>query len=95
MDDPLSPFLFILVADCLSHFLDQSSSLGLTLAHPIGTSSFFLNHLQFVGDTLVFSVDVRSAIWNLFEVVHIFEKVVGLRINFAKTELLGINVLGW
>ena len=88
----LSPFLFILVDDCLSRLLDHSSSLGLTIAHLVNNTTFSLNHFQFVNDTLLFSIADRSTIQNLFEVVRIFEYVVGLRINFAKSELLGIHV---
>ena len=43
-DDPLSPFLFILVADCLSRLLDHSLYKNLIATHPIGASSFILNH---------------------------------------------------
>lgn len=42
--DPISPFLFILVYDCLSQLLSHNARFGLTPTNPIGTSSFYLNH---------------------------------------------------
>ena len=66
--DPFSPFLFILVVDCLSCLLDHSLSKSLIATHPIGASSFILNHLQFADDTLLFSTDDRAALTCLFEV---------------------------
>lgn len=76
----------------MNRLLDHSSSLGLTIAHPVGNSTFSLNHLQFVDDTLLFSIADRPTIQNLFEAVRIFEFAVGLKINFSKSELLGIHV---
>ena len=70
--DPLSHFLFIIVADCLSRLLAHNSSLGLNIAHPICQSSFSINHIQFANDTLLFSIAERYALQNLFDVIHIF-----------------------
>lgn len=77
----LLSFLFILVADYLSCLLEHSSSMGLIATRPIGTSSFFLNHLQFANDTLLFSIADRAVIQNLFDLVGIFECAFGLKIN--------------
>lgn len=38
-------FLFILVANCVSHLMDHRLSKGLITAQPIGNSNFVLGHL--------------------------------------------------
>lgn len=91
-DDPLSPFLFILVVDCLSHLLDHSISKDLIATHPIGASSFILNHLQIANNTLLFSTADCAALTHLFEVIHVFEQASSLSINLSNSELLGIHI---
>lgn len=82
----------------MSRLLAPSASLGLISTHCIGTS-FYLNHLQFADDTLLFSKFDQLTLENLFEVVHIFERASDLTINLTKSELLGIHVdvsdMGW
>lgn len=91
-DDPLYPFLFILVSNCFSRLMAHSARLGTIAMHSVGPSSFYLNHLQFADDTLLFSTADRLALTRSFELIKIFEHGSGLRINLSKSELLGINI---
>lgn len=91
-DDLLSPFLFILVVDCLSHLLDHSISKNLIATQHIGASSFFLNHLQIADYSLLFSTADRAALTHLFEVTHVFEQASSLSINLSNSEILDIHI---
>ena len=65
----MSPFLFILVSDCLDRLLYDSTSLGELKSNTCGTSrtsSLTVNHLQFADDALLFYSMDDKAIENLF-----------------------------
>ena len=55
--DPLSPFLFILVADALSRRISRGVSRGLFKPIVVGSPGIAISHLQFADDTLIFGED--------------------------------------
>ena len=81
-----------MVADCLSRLLYHSLSKNLIATHPIGASSFILDHLQFADGTLFFSTADCAALICLFEIFHVFVQASDLFINLSKSELLGIHI---
>lgn len=90
--DPLSPFLFILVVDCLSHLLTQAADLGLIKGFSTGSDPLHIHHLQFADNTILFSLDEDEAIKNLFQIVKTFEEASGLNIILTKSKILGLNI---
>lgn len=80
--DPLSPFLFTLVADGLSRMLEVSIQLEAFKDLVIGRDRVKVSYLQFVNDTLSF----------LNQILKIFSMVSGLKINMGKSTFLGINL---
>ena len=52
--DPLSPFLFVIMAEVLNKSMQRAVSLGLVKGLQIGSDDIQLTHLQFADDTLVF-----------------------------------------
>ncbi|KAL5557179.1 hypothetical protein UlMin_039415 [Ulmus minor] len=50
--DPLSPFLFILVADILGRMMDKAVSIGEVKGFKVGREEVVVSHLQFADDTL-------------------------------------------
>lgn len=51
-----------------------------------------VSHLQFADDTLILG-DKRSLnIWTIKVVLQLFEGISGLKVNFYKSKLFGINV---
>lgn len=59
--DPLSPYLFVLVMNCLSLALDRAASQGRFRYHPrCGKSK--LTHLSFADDLLIFSDGSLSSV---------------------------------
>ena len=53
--DPLSPFLFTLVADVLSRMLLRAEERNSLEAFRVGRNRTRVSHLQFVDDTIFFS----------------------------------------
>lgn len=90
--DPLSPYLFILVADCLARITEVARSNNLIKGiGPIADCQTII--LQYADDTLFFSEPKKSAMQNLRFLWKLFEWAAGLKINTNKTELyyLGPN----
>lgn len=88
--DPLSPFLFLIVAQDLSMLVKKIVKIGLLEADEVGKEKNKVSHLQYADDT-IFSCPAK--ITNIRAIKHIlrnFELVLGL--NFQKCEVLGINV---
>ncbi|GKU89268.1 hypothetical protein SLEP1_g3431 [Rubroshorea leprosula] len=94
--DPLSPFLFLLVAEGLCGLVKKAESEGLLKGVEIGRGGTLLSLLQFADDTVfmgkadVDNLRVVKAILNWFQLIS------GLKINFGKSYLYGFNVSeGW
>ncbi|XP_028085089.1 uncharacterized protein LOC114286192 [Camellia sinensis] len=87
--DPLSPFLFIIVAESLNMLFQRAKDLGLIKGVVIGTRRINVTHLQFADDTIVFCEAEEQEILN---VKRCFEVLSGLRINFHKSKVCGVGV---
>jgi hypothetical protein len=91
--DPLSPFLFNLVADALGVMLDSAVRQGhitwvLNNLIPGGIS-----HIQYVDDTVIMVDTSVQSIRNLKLILYCFEWLSGLKINYHKSEVFvfGVN----
>ncbi|XP_077233342.1 uncharacterized protein LOC143875615 [Tasmannia lanceolata] len=90
--DPLSPFLFLIVAESLCSLLKKGSVMGLYKGFLIGASKVEVSLLQFADDTLLFCSPVISQLLNLKAMLRCYEMVSRQRSNFAKSRLYAINV---
>ena len=90
--DPLSPFLFTLVADGLGRLTDKLVNQNLVECFEVGRDKIKISHLQFADDTLFFIKEDEINIRTLFSALTIFSNVSSLKINFRKSTLLGINL---
>ena len=90
--DPLSPFLFTLVADGLSRLMEKATETGFVKGCQVGRENVLISHLQFANDTLFFLEQGGSSFRNLLTVVGLFCSVSGLKINMAKSTLLEMGV---
>ncbi|CAN6253863.1 unnamed protein product [Urochloa humidicola] len=88
--DPLSPFLFIIVADVLQRLISQASRNGL-LAHPVD-DSLPCPVLQYADDTLILVRGDVQTITALKQVLDSFSAATGLVINFHKSTFVPMNV---
>ncbi|GKV04880.1 hypothetical protein SLEP1_g16977 [Rubroshorea leprosula] len=94
--DPLSPYLFLLVAEGLNGIISSAINHGLFDGIDIGSRGLKMSHLQFADDSILFGKAVEDNIWAAKSIMRIFELVSGLKINFRKSQLIGINVSeGW
>ena len=90
--DPLSPFLFTLVADGLGRMIDKLVDQHILDCFEVGIDKIKVSHLQFADDTLFFVKEDEINIRTLYSALKIFCSVSGLKINFGKSTLLGINL---
>ena len=92
--DPLSPLLFDIVIEALSHMLDVAASAGQFSGFSVGSTaspSVMVSHLLFADDALIFYDAEPSQIANLRAILARFEEVSRLRINLGKSELVPIG----
>jgi hypothetical protein len=85
--DPLSPILFNLVADMLAVLIERSKNRGFfdgLVPHLVEDG---LSILQYADDTILFLNDDLEKAKGLRIVLSAFEKLLGLKINFHKSEL--------
>ncbi|XP_028113211.1 uncharacterized protein LOC114311295 [Camellia sinensis] len=90
--DPLSPFLFNIVAEGLNILLSRARQLGLIQGAVVGSSGLRITHLQFADDTILFCNADKEEVGNIKRILRCFEIVSGLRINYHKSVICGIGV---
>ena len=90
--DPLSPFLFVLAAEVMNLMFKKVVELQLWAGIPVCKNGPSLTHLQFADDTVLFAPPDPMIINNIKSVLILFQLTSGLKINFFKSEILGINV---
>jgi hypothetical protein len=83
---PLSPFLFLLVAEGLSRALVAEKISGSFPRIDI-TTSLQVTHLLFVDDILIFTSGSRSEVGILKNILNLFYKAIGMLINEEKSTL--------
>lgn len=85
--DPLSPYLFILVADVLQRLLERNAS----LRHPIYHDRPYAT-IQYADDTLIIYRAEEDDVRALKSSILSFSKATGLHINFAKSTMISLHV---
>lgn len=90
--DPLAPFLFLLVAEGLTGLMNGAVSLEKFSGCRIGNEGPQISLLQYADDTIVVGEASWDNIWVMKSVFRCFELVSGMKVNFNKTRLIGINV---
>lgn len=90
--DPLSPFLFVLVVEAMNLLIKKATDLHLWSGIPISKNGPSLTHLQFADDTIVFCNPSIQSLTNIQNTLIIFQLASGLKVNFHKSAIYGINV---
>lgn len=79
--DPLSPFLFLVVADAFGVMLSKSFQGGMHQGFEVTPNRMAATNLQFVDDTIVMCKNSVRQLKLLRYVIRCFEAVSGLKIN--------------
>jgi hypothetical protein len=91
--DPLSPFLFLLAAEGLNVLMKAMVENNLFSGYAVGTvNQVVFSHLQFADDTLLLGNKSWANVRALRAVLVLFESLSGLKVNFNKSLLVGINI---
>ncbi|PNX79892.1 ribonuclease H, partial [Trifolium pratense] len=91
--DPLSPFLFLLAAEGLNVLMEAMIAQNLFKGYSIvEQGSMTVSHLQFADDTLLLGVKSWGNVRALRAVLVLFESMSGLKVNFNKSMLVGVNI---
>ncbi|GKV00002.1 hypothetical protein SLEP1_g12766 [Rubroshorea leprosula] len=90
--DPLSPFLFLIVAEGLNGLMASAVDKNLFKGARIGNVDVTVSHLQFADDTIFFGEASKENIQVIKCVLRTFELASGLKINYGKSQLMGIGV---
>jgi len=89
---PLAPFLFLLVAEGFSGLMTNVVRLNLFQGFKLKEEGKEYSHLQYVDDTICMGKATVGNLWTLKVVLRGFEMASGLKVNFYKSCLMGINL---
>jgi len=89
--DPLAPFLFLLVAEDFSGLMRNAVDRNLFEGFSFGSGCLVVSHLQYADDTLCIGKPIVENLWAMRALLRGFEMVSGLKINFFKSSLIGVN----
>ncbi|RVW74568.1 LINE-1 retrotransposable element ORF2 protein [Vitis vinifera] len=90
--DPLSPFLFTIVADVLSRMLLKAEERNLLEGFRVSRNRCRVTHLQFADDTILFANPREEELQTLKSLLLVFGQISGLKVNLDKSNLFGINL---
>jgi hypothetical protein len=91
--DPLSPFLFLLAAEGLNVLMNAVVREHQFHGYGVGTGGEVkLTHLQFADDTIIIGEKSWLNVRTMRAVLLLFEEVSGLKVNFHKSMLTGVNI---
>ncbi|CAJ2670936.1 unnamed protein product [Trifolium pratense] len=91
--DLLSPFLFLLAAEGLHVLMEAMVECNLFTGYNVGDITLVsVSHLQFADDTLLLGSKSWANVRALRAGLVLFESMSGLRVNFNKSMLVGVNI---
>ncbi|RVW16135.1 putative mitochondrial protein [Vitis vinifera] len=92
--DPLSSFLFTLVADVLSRMLMRAEERNMMEGFRVGRNRTRVSHLQFVDDTIFFSNSREEELQTLKSLLLVFGHISGLKASGWPILYLGLPLGG-
>ena len=90
--DPLSHFLFTIVADVLSRMMLKAKERSVLEGFKVGRNRIRVSHLQFADDTIFFANSCAEELQTLKSLLLVFRQISGLKVNLDKSKLFGINL---
>jgi hypothetical protein len=89
--DPLSPFLYIILAEGLGRSLSQAKSEGMIKGLPLIQGEEALSHLQFVDDNLLMGSPMVKEVKGFKSILDLFNSASSTVINQEKSQLFFFN----
>jgi hypothetical protein len=86
--DPISPYLFVLCMDKLSHLICHAVEEGIWKTLRAGRNGPLVSHLMFADDLLLFGEATDEQMQGLMEILTNFCKMSGQEISKEKTSIL-------
>lgn len=94
--DPLSSFLFLLVAEDFNLMMVKSSQMRLFDEYELGNGEMKVLYIQYTDDTIIVGKRSWKNIWEIKATLQLFELISGLKVNFHKSSLIGVNInISW
>jgi len=91
-EDPLAPFLFLIVAKGLVGLVSQALRMNLLKGVKVGKNEVEISMLQFTDNTLFMCEDSYNSVIFVKAILRCYEIASGLKIHFHKSKLASINV---
>ncbi|GKV12050.1 hypothetical protein SLEP1_g23252 [Rubroshorea leprosula] len=82
----------MLVNEGLNGMITMVVQKGLLEGVEVGSKGFKVSHLQFADGTILFGSAMEQNVWPMKGIMRSCELVLGLKVNFNKSQLLGIAV---
>ncbi|XP_057811570.1 uncharacterized mitochondrial protein AtMg01250-like [Salvia miltiorrhiza] len=90
--DPLSPFLFLIVAEGLNLLVERTVQKELLEPVKIRREEIEVFHLQYADDTMFVASDKKENAWDFKSILRLFELLSGLTVNFDKSNIMGVGI---
>jgi hypothetical protein len=90
--DPLAPLLFLLVAEGLGLLMRRAVESHRFSPFLVGRDAVPVSILQYADDTLCIGEASIENLWSLKAMLRGFEMASGLKVNFSKSCIMGVNV---
>ncbi|GKC58412.1 putative RNA-directed DNA polymerase, eukaryota, reverse transcriptase zinc-binding domain protein, partial [Tanacetum coccineum] len=91
-DDPLSPFLFIIVMEGLHLALKDAVDTSLICGTNMGDTSYNISHLFYADDIVIISDWNKQDMDNIIRILQVFYLASGLKLNISKSQVYGLGV---
>lgn len=88
----LTPFLFMIAVDTLSHMLSKGTDKGTLEGLRVGDDRLEISHLQFCKLYNTFPLLRPCEVLYVLTILHISESVLGQQINLSKKDFSSLNV---
>ena len=85
--DPLSPYLFIMCSEVLSHLLTNATAVNKLKGMKISSTGPTVNHLLFADDALFFCHAHPKSCSTIMEILKLYEHVSGQAVNLHKSAI--------
>ncbi|GKD51539.1 putative RNA-directed DNA polymerase, eukaryota, reverse transcriptase zinc-binding domain protein [Tanacetum coccineum] len=91
-EDPLSPFLFIIIMEDLHMALNDGLAANMFHGVKVGSQGMHLSHLFYVDNDIIFSEWNLNAMENIIWILNIFYIASGLKIKIHRSNVYGVGV---